>query len=399
MRPQALALSPDVRLLVTSGRVHQLVVLDPATGEIRQRVALPTDVAPQVGAALPTVLDPNKNAQLSFTGLIFSPDGSRIFMSNVNDDIKVFSVDKNGHVTGLHSLPLPLANAPRRAADIPTGLAISRDGKRLYVALNLSNRVIELDSSTGKQLRIWNVGVAPYDVVLAGDKLYVSNWGGRRPEKGSLTGPAGRGTLVRVDPVRYVASEGSVSVIDLNDSKSNEPWLEILTGMHAAAMTLSPDGRYLVVANTSSDTLSVIDTRSDKIVDTLSARQQPGDPFGAQPNALAFDRSGRRLYVCNGTQNAVAVFQFKTRTPFLGLFGAHRFRPGHPKLLGLIPVGWYPGAIAYDANRKSLYVANIKDISEGRKRKDGKKEFNTHQYCGTLSLIPVPPEDKILKTN
>ena len=120
-------------------------------------------------------------------------------------------------------MPLPPANAPRRKAEIPAGLAVSRDGKRLYVALNLSNRLAELDAATGKVLRLWDVGVAPYDVVLAGHKAYVSNWGGRRPDANSVTGPAGHGTLVRVDPVRYIASEGSVSVIDLEPGGSGKP--------------------------------------------------------------------------------------------------------------------------------------------------------------------------------
>ena len=86
---------------------------------------------------------------------------------------------------------------------------------------------------------------------------------------------------------------------------------EILTGLHACALALSPNGKFLVVANAGDDTLSVIDTRTDKIVETICARQNPGDLFGAQPNALAFDKSGKKLFVCNGTQNAVAVFQFK----------------------------------------------------------------------------------------
>ena len=41
MRPQAMALSPDGRLLVVSGKTSQLVVIDPGTGEILQRVELP----------------------------------------------------------------------------------------------------------------------------------------------------------------------------------------------------------------------------------------------------------------------------------------------------------------------------------------------------------------------
>src|SRR5208337_5236107 len=95
--------------------------------------------------------------------------------------------------------------------------------------------------------------------------------------------------------------------------------------------------KFLVVANAGADTLSVISTRTDRIVETICARQNPGDPFGAQPNALTFDKSGGKLFVCNGTQNAVAVFQFK---------------PGASKLLGLIPTSWFPGALVFDAGRK-----------------------------------------------
>ena len=106
---------------------------------------------------------------------------------------------------------MPDARAPRRREEIPAGLAVSPDGKTLYVCGNLSNTLLELEVASGRVLRVFDVGVAPYDVVLAGGKAYVSNWGGRRPGPGELTGPAGRGTVVKVDPVRHVASEGSVT--------------------------------------------------------------------------------------------------------------------------------------------------------------------------------------------
>src|ERR1039457_6701107 len=38
MRPQGIALSPDGRLLVTAGKTHDLVVIDPVTGKIVQHV-------------------------------------------------------------------------------------------------------------------------------------------------------------------------------------------------------------------------------------------------------------------------------------------------------------------------------------------------------------------------
>ena len=365
MRPHALALSPDHSLLVTAGQLHQLIVISAQSGKLLQRVPLPSDQAQETAPVSAAILDPDGKAQLSFTGLTFSPDGSRIYLPNVNGDIKVFAVAEDKFVSPLFSIALPPANAPGRKGEIPTGIAVSPDGKKLYVALNLSNRLAELDAATGKVLRLWGVGVAPFDVVVAGKNIYVSSWGGRPPAADGVTGPAGLGTRVRVDPVRFIASEGSVSVID--PARTNQT--EIITGLHTCALRLSPNGKLLVAANAGSDTLSVIDTRTDKIVETIFVRQSPGDPFGAQPDALAFDKSGRKLFVCNGTQNAVAVVQFG---------------PGKSKLVGLIPVGWFPSAIVFDASRKQICVANLKGMNRGS------GPFNIGQYYNTLSLIPVP---------
>ncbi len=149
-----------------------------------------------------------------------------------------------------HTIPLPPANAPRRKPEIPSGLRSQRDGKLLYVCGNLSNKLLEIDTTTNKVLRTFDVGAVPYDVVLVGKKHIVSNWAGRRPGEGDLTGPAGRGTEVRVDPVRFIASEGSVSIVDLEGKAKTK---ELLTGLHACALAVSPDQEYVVCANAGSD--------------------------------------------------------------------------------------------------------------------------------------------------
>jgi YVTN family beta-propeller protein len=374
LRPQALALSPDGQILVTAGKTAEVVVLSPTTGNVLQRAALPSEEATELADPVSThILKPDEKGQLSYTGLVFSPDGTRLYLANVNGSIKVFDVSKAHRLTGAGSIPLPPANAPRRKAEIPAGLAVSADGKRLYVALNLSNGLMELDTATGHALRRWDTGVEPYAVVLCDRKAYVSNWGGRRPDASSVTGPAGRGTLVRVDSTRYIASEGSVTIIDL---QANTVRGELLVGLHPCAMALSPNGRYIVVANAASDKLSVIDVRTERIVEAIWTRQSPADLFGASPNALAFDKSGQTLFVCNGTQNALGFVSFS---------------PGKSKLVGLVPVGWFPGAVIHDAARDRIYVANIKGIGPGEVREsDGRPKFNSHQYYGSVSLFDRP---------
>jgi YVTN family beta-propeller protein len=378
LRPQALALSPDGRLLLTSGKTAEVVVVDPDTGDIRQRVPLPKTTYPKAPSG--NVLRPDVEGQVSYTGLVFAPDGRRAFLSDVNGSVVVFDVDARGSLQVARSIRLPDADAPRRAEEIPAGLAVSADGTRLYVCGNLSNTLLELDPVRGRVRRTFDVGVAPYDVVLVEGRAYVSNWGGRRPGPGDLTGPAGRGTEVRVDPVHRVAREGSVTVIDLGTGAVRA---EILTGLHASALAVSPDGRYVVCANAASDTLSVIDTAKETVAETIWAKPSPADLFGAQPNALAFDASGRTLFVANGTQNAVAVVSFEPEDR-------------ESRLRGLVPVGWFPGALVYDGPRRTLHVANIKGHATVPKPYDetgaapGARGFNSHHYNGSLSLVPVP---------
>ena len=378
LRPQALALSPDGQMLAVSGKTNELLILDPASGEIRQRVSLVIGLSKSVPPVSPQLLEAAAKAQVSYTGLIFSPDGRRIYLSNVEGDVKLFDVDAQGRVSGRATLSLPAADAPKRKVEIPAGLALSADAQRLYVVANMSNRLLELDAQSGRLLRQFDVGVAPYDVLLVKGKAYVSNWGGRRPTADSLTGPAGKGTLVRVDPVRHVASEGSVTIIDLASGKQRE----ILTQLHASALAASPDAQFVVCANAGSDNLSVIDAAAGQVAETIWVKPKPSELFGATPNALAFAPDGRTLYVANGTQNAIAVVQFAPR-------------PRRSKLLGLIPVGWFPGAVVFDAARRQLCVANIKglqgepaEITKGPSL--GKSGYNSRKHQGSLSLVPLP---------
>ena len=156
-RPQALALSPNGKILVTSGKSSELIVVDPVTGEVLQEVDLPSEKnhIEKPGAVSSHILEPDEDGQLSFTGLIFSRDGREIFLSNVNGSIKVFGVEPDHRVKALYSLALTDSGLSGRKEEIPAGLAISPDGKKLYLALNLSNRLLEYDLQNQKVLRLF----------------------------------------------------------------------------------------------------------------------------------------------------------------------------------------------------------------------------------------------------
>ncbi len=408
MRPQGLAISSDEKLLAVAGNTGSLLLLDPVSGSVLQTVALSfitselrTNVTTNVVAQsvskdssattntiavtnaicvtnISVALTTNK-ADISFTGLIFSPDNRSLYFSNSKGPLWAYGLEDERVVGPPRLLALPETDAPKQRREIPSGLAVSTDSRRLYVTGNLGNQLYELDSPSGRVLRSWDTGFAPYDVVLVGQKAYVSNLGGRLPAKQDRTALAGLGTRVRVD-ARDIAREGSVTVVDLTADRVIS---EIPLELHASALAVSADNRYLVVANTGSDSLSVIDTATDSVVEKFSARQSPADLFGAQPTALAFDPTGRRLYVCNGTQNAVAVFQFKPESR-------------GSKMLGLIPVGWFPGAIQFLQSTKTLLVANIKGIGADKDFKPSEKiKLNVRDFYGTISSVPVPSERRL----
>jgi YVTN family beta-propeller protein len=217
-------------------------------------------------------------------------------------------------------------------------------------------------------------------VVLVGDKAYVSNWAGREPGPHDTAGPSGIAPPVRVDPRRHIASDGSVSVVDLAAGREIR---QIPVGLHPCGLAATPDRRYVLVANANSDSVSVIQSRDDRVVETIGVRPDEKLLFGSAPNAVAVGADGTTLYVSNGGNNAVALI---------------RLAPPQSRLLGCLPVGWYPAGLVLDAARGTLCVANVKGIGPRsgagfRRRpfgKEGPPAYNSHDDQGSVSLVALP---------
>ena len=371
MRPVTVALSPDGRLLATAGKTSELVILDLSTSDPPRHIPLPNEKA--IPDPLKTNdLKPDRSGQISYTGLVFSPDGKRLYLSNVNGSIKVFAVGDDGSVRASGTWSLPGKAAPGRSAEIPAGLAVSNDGSRLYVCGSLSNNLHELETAGGTVLRSIPTGMIPYQVLLNGKVAFVSNRAGRRPTADDPVETAGRGVKVRVAGPLSLVAPGTVGAIDLTSGRT---LTEIEVGRQPGAMALSPDRRHLVVANADDDTLSVIDTHKRVVIESPSVRWRIDDPFGASPTALTFTPDGDTLLVCLGTQNTLATFDFT---------------PGKTALRGMIPTAWFPSGVVLDANRRTLHVSNMKGLGSGAHLIRDKKDARTRAYFGTLSHIPVP---------
>jgi YVTN family beta-propeller protein len=138
---------------------------------------------------------------------------------------------------------------------------------------------------------------------------------------------------------------------------------------------ISTDGR-LFVANANSDTVSILDTKSDRVIETIDIRPDTQLPFGSVCNALALSRDEHTLFCANGGNNAVAVVS-------LG-------RGNDPnRVIGFIPTGWFPGALACDG--QTLFIANVK--GEGsREGKPDQHSWNSRYYRGSVTKVDAPDE-------
>ncbi len=259
-RPLGMVISPDGGLLaVATGSnfsPRSLHLIDTARKSVVQTIAIGD----------------------SFVGVAFDATGSRLYVGGGRDnDVKVLNRQPDGGFREAEAIGIP--------DSAPSGLALSADGGTLYVALNLKHALAAVDLASRKVTQI-PVGSYPYGVVVS-RKIYVSNWGGRRP------GPrdAVEGEFPVILDRRGIPSSGTVSVVD---AATHRVLRHIEVGLHPSGMALSPRGDRLYVANANSDSISVIDTGTDRVVRTLNVRIYQSAPLGSAPNALAVSRDGRR---------------------------------------------------------------------------------------------------------
>ncbi len=354
-RPVDLAVSPDGSLLAVKNK-NDIVFIGMATREIRQTLRLPSDGN-------------------SFCGIAWSRDGRTVWNSATERYLRGATQGPDGTFAWTAEIVLPGPGDGKNSS--PGGLALDEDDGLAYVTLSRNNSLGIVNLANGTLDAEIPVGIAPYTVLLLGNRAYVTNWGGRRPTDADVTGPTS-GSRAVVDPDTGIVSTGTVSVVDLSRRQVVK---EITVGLHPCEMVLSPDGARLYVANANSDTVSVIDTTTDRRIDTLGVKPMEELPFGSAPNALAITPEGATLYVANGANNAIAVIDLA-----IG------------RITGFIPTGWYPGSVLLAGN--TLCVANTKGVGSRYQKTNldlkqdmfgsDWKGYNSHDHLGSVTLVKVP---------
>ncbi len=240
-----------------------------------------------------------------------------------------FDVDREFKVNGFAG-GLTFIDGVRMAV----GYLATKNEKGSYVR----GKLAILDTSSGAIEREADVGYFPYSLRFLNGKLYV--------------------TLVGEHKLLVVGHDLKL-IKSLNVGRNPQE--------------MCSDGKSLYVVNSSSDTLSVLDTRSDQVARTINLAR-PGSRFGSAPTSCAV--SGKRLYVTLAGTNAVAVFNQTTG-----------------RAIALIPTGWYPTKVL--ASDEQLFVLSAKGIRARNPNPNGPQadgDGRAGQYVltllkGSLSIV------------
>src|SRR5262249_23059358 len=102
----------------------------------------------------------------------------------------------------------------------------------------------------------------------------------------------------------------------------------------------------LFVACANANSVSVIDTKTMRVIETISTSLTPLSPVGSTPNALAVDVKRKLLFVAHADHNNVAVADIAERK--------------RSDVAGFVPTGCSPSSLSIAEDGASLYVGSSK---------------------------------------
>ncbi len=283
----------------------------------------------------------------TYAGIVFDPSGLSFYVAGGSDDnVHLYSL-VNGVWTEQPGSPIALGHKTGNGLGVgpeAAGLAITADGKRLVVADYYNDAATILTKSDTGWSKSAELDLRP---------------GKTNPARAGV--PGGEYPLwvsVLGNNVAYISSlrEREVVVLSLPASLSGSP---SVTGRIALKgqpnkMTLNTEQNRLYVAEDETDSVAVINTRTNQLLEEIPVTAPAGllprrreTLKGNNTNSVTLSPDQNTLYVTNGNTNNVAVVHLSGAT-------------GQSRVEGLIPTGWYPNSVSLSADGKYMYVVNGK---------------------------------------
>ena len=296
-------------------------------------------------------------------GLAFSPDDQFLYAAGGHDNkIVRYEIIQN-KLNKKDEIVLG-AVWPNRIA--PSGITFDAKRQKIYVVTRDNRSLYMIDAKTQKIDKQFGLDGEAYMSAMSTDskELYISCWGCDH-----------------------------VLVFDLNMQAWKAP---IKVGDNPNEMLVSPNGQQLYVCNANDNTVSVINLKTKKVIETLDVALYPNSPSGSTTNGLAMDPVKKSLYIANADNNCLAVFDVST--------------PGKSVPKGFIPVGWFPTNVKFINNK--IWVTNGKGNTSlanpygPRPIKNGEEvilhgadvnapkevQYIGSMFKGTMSVIARPAE-------
>lgn len=352
--PLNMALTNDGKYAVvtTCGYREALSLVEVSTGKIASQVDYKTSRN-----------NPDKDGL--YYGIAIHPKTGDVYVSRgAQDKISSYHVS-DGKMIDTGTLVAP--TLPESRDKLPfhfAGLAFNSNGSRLLVVNNQTSRATNFKGS-----------VSVYDTE-SGKALFEIPTSGFPLACAYLTKGAG------ADAKAYVGSErdGVVDVVDLNSKSVKQ---SIRTGNAPVGMLLNRSQNRLFVANSGSDTVSVIDTKIDKVTDTITVRppELRGIP-GAGPLGLALSDDEKTLYVTLGDMQAVGVVDLVKRS-----------------LVGYVPSGWLPTSVVQRGGHMLVTSAKgVKAMNPNGKPVGTKGTYIQDIIAGTVTHQLEPKPESLQKS-
>jgi YVTN family beta-propeller protein len=250
---------------------------------------------------------------------------------------------------------------------VPYGIALNPDNGLVYVSnygqFNTTGTVSVVNGTTDAIVASIPVGKNPQSIIYnpANGLIYTANALSNslsiiNGTSNSLVGSTIVGTFpgnnprgITLNPINntiFVTNMGSNTVSVINGTtnvvvnnitlaKGEQEGRAGGTGFFSpAGIAYNSDNGNLYVTNRGSDTLSVINSTTDELVDEISLN-------AIAPSGIVYNAANNYIYVTNMGSNTVSVINGTTNT-----------------VVANIPVGLGPNGIAYNQNNGDVYVAN-----------------------------------------